>query len=85
MTLRSLKPIVEILQTGSLEGTPVSSVYSYRGIQGREQEQLYAVFLTPESDDIYQSPYVDQSSIVPLFFSPIVTKEGNQWLQAQKG
>lgn len=81
MTLHSHKPIAEIIRTGRLEGHPVAACYKYRGIGG---EDLYAVFLTPEADDIYQSPYVDQSSIVLLSSSGMATIEGTELLNSWK-
>lgn len=55
-----------------------SAVYQYRS--ALTGETMYAVFLTSQSDDIYQSPYVDQSSIVCLVWDGYWTEEGKSFM-----
>jgi len=81
MTISSPQSIEKMLRNkGAFPGDPPAArIYSYQSLEGNP---LFAVFLAPEHDDIYQSPYVKKP--VLLMENGELTDEGKTFLSRNK-
>lgn len=77
MTIKNPETIVRLLKNqGVLEETQTARVYQYKC---PDNSRAFAIFLSEETDDIYQSPYVEDP--VLLHEGKRRTKEGTQFLK----
>tara|TARA_Y100000034_G_C6874945_1_gene399974 strand:- start:896 stop:1165 length:270 start_codon:yes stop_codon:yes gene_type:complete len=82
MTITSPDIIKQMLQNGGAYpgDPPASLIYRYTGMPGTAQE-LYAVFMHPDHDDMDSSPFVH--NVVCLMANGILTVDGEEWLETQ--